>query len=260
VDWGLVWDYLNQRRPEPEQPFDPGYGEDDARATLDVIVERTIGSEAGATVERRAVIGLASRTLIEAAAPGDLLVVGARGLGGFRGLLLGSVSQHALHHASCPVVVVRPTSHGAAPHGRVVVEVDGSDTASLALRWALDEGAAHQSTVEVVYAWQPPYVGADTFGGRMTDPTELQEAARQLLDTVTDTETAAEIVTSVERTLVCGDAAASLLDAARDADLVVLGSRGNGGFGGLLLGSVSQKVARHASCPVMVIPAAAEAR
>lgn len=71
---------------------------------------------------------------------------------------------------------------------------------------------------------------------------------------MTDSEIAAGTAASVERTLVCGDAAMSILDAAKGADLVVLGSRWIGGFGGLLLGSVSQKVARHAPCPVMVIP------
>ena len=96
-----VWSYLDQSGAT----FDPTYGEDDARRLLDEAVAAA-GIPAGVDVERRTVNDLPARGLLDSAADADLLVVGARGRGGFRGLLLGSVSQQAAQHAPCPVVIV----------------------------------------------------------------------------------------------------------------------------------------------------------
>lgn len=98
-----VWSYLDQ----PERAFDPAYGEDDARRFLDGEVAALGPAAEGVEVERVTLCDLPTRGLLEAAAGADLLVVGARGLGGFQGLLLGSVSQQLATHGPCPVVVVR---------------------------------------------------------------------------------------------------------------------------------------------------------
>jgi nucleotide-binding universal stress UspA family protein len=195
--------------------------------------------------------------LVGAAAEADLVVVGSRGLGGFKSLLLGSVSYHLVHHAPCPVVVVhrveavdddaRPTPE------RIVVGVDGSATAQRALHWALTEGRLRSATVDVVHAWQPPYIGG-SFATAGMDPRLFEDAARTLLDTMVDAEDTQGV--SVRRSVECRSPAGALLRAARDADLVVVGSRGLGGFRRLLLGSVSHQVALHAPCPVVVLPAA----
>jgi nucleotide-binding universal stress UspA family protein len=253
----LAWDFLNQHGTAPDQPFDPDYDEASAKAALDAIVERILGAETAAGVERRTVLDLPAPALIGTAEPDDLLVVGARGLGGFRGLLLGSVSQHVLHHAPCPVAVVRPTAAPAEGGSeRVVVGFDGSATAGRALRWALEEGAARSGTVEVVHAWQLPYLGGEPMTGAFLNPDELQGEAAKLLDEAVDAGARDVPGVTVKRTVVCGDAASAILDVADGAALVVVGSRGIGGFGGLLLGSVSQKLARHAPCPVVVVPSA----
>ena len=97
-----VWSYLDQAG----EPFDPTYGEDDARRMLDEAVAAAGLDAGGVDVERRTVCDLPARGLLDSAADADLLVVGARGLGGFRGLLLGSVSQQAAQHAPCPVAIV----------------------------------------------------------------------------------------------------------------------------------------------------------
>jgi nucleotide-binding universal stress UspA family protein len=97
-----VWSYLDQAG----EAFDPTYGEDDARRLLDEALAGAGTELGGLDVERRTVCDLASRGLLESAADGDLLVVGARGMGGFRGLMLGSVSQQVAQHAPCPVVIV----------------------------------------------------------------------------------------------------------------------------------------------------------
>jgi nucleotide-binding universal stress UspA family protein len=103
----LAWGYLDQHHATPGQSFDPAYGEADAQAALDAIVAEVVGSARAATVDRKLVNDLPARALLDASEGADLLVVGARGLGGFRGLLLGSVSQQCLHHATCSVAVVR---------------------------------------------------------------------------------------------------------------------------------------------------------
>src|SRR5918995_359026 len=185
----------------------------------------------------------------------DLLVLGSRGLGQLREFLLGSISQTCLHHAPCPVAIVRTTDEGpAATHdrGRIVVGIDGSELSSSALRWAIEEARPHSATVEAVHAWHVPYAVASMAAAMQ--PALFEDSARELLDR--SVEAASRDVTDVriERVLVSGSAADAILNAADRADAVVVGSRGVGGFRGLLLGSVSHQVAHHAACPVVVVP------
>jgi nucleotide-binding universal stress UspA family protein len=98
-----AWSYLDQ----PAGTFDPTYGDDDARRLLDQAVASLGPDGEGLEIERLTVCDLPTRGLLEAATGADVLVVGARGLGGFQGLLLGSVSQQVASHAPCPVVIVR---------------------------------------------------------------------------------------------------------------------------------------------------------
>jgi nucleotide-binding universal stress UspA family protein len=194
---------------------------------------------------------------LAAAHGADLLVVGARGLGGFRGLLLGSVSQQCLHHAEVPIAIVRGDSDDGPHEGtreRVVVGVDGSDQSMAALRWALAEGAARKAVVQVVHAWSAPMIYGPVSGVTGSDVGVIEGGARRMVDDMVDRAVAGASPVDVERTAVPGGPASSLVDAADDADLVVVGRRGLGGFSRLLLGSVSEHVARHAGCPVVVIP------
>lgn len=134
---------------------------------------------------------------------------------------------------------------------RIVVGVDGSECSRRALDWALDEAVLRDAEVDVVLAWGMS-VAFGTIPGEMAyDTTALEEAARTTVD---------EMVTvahrpgvTVEKVVTYGPAAATLLDVAKGADLVVVGSRGRGGFTGLLLGSVGQAVAHHAPCPVVIV-------
>lgn len=106
----LAWSYLDQ----PKGSFDPAYGEDDARGQLDEALALVAGGADDVEIDPVLVNDLPARALLAAARDADLLVVGSRGLGGFKGLLLGSVSQQVVQHAPCPVVVVpgdeRPAS------------------------------------------------------------------------------------------------------------------------------------------------------
>ncbi len=108
----LAWGLLDQPGVPGGTAFDPHFGDADARAFLEAAVERAIGDDPGVTVELVPVCDLPARALLERAVGADLLVVGARGLGGFRGLLLGSVSHQVVQHAPCPVAVVRARSEG----------------------------------------------------------------------------------------------------------------------------------------------------
>jgi nucleotide-binding universal stress UspA family protein len=252
----LVWDLFNQRHPDGSKAFDPAYDESKADAALLAAVEAALGADAVATVVRKTPCDVPAKGLLAAAEGADLLVVGARGLGGFRGLLLGSVSQQCLHHAPGPVAIVRAVQ-SPDPTERVVVGVDGSPSADAALRWALTEAALRGGTMQVVHAWEVPVIFGPVAGGGLPYDTDAVHAdAQRFVDELVDAavaETGTPDV-AVERTTGPGGAASAVLDAAEGADLVVIGRRGAGGFSRLLLGSVSENVARHAPCPVVVMP------
>jgi nucleotide-binding universal stress UspA family protein len=138
----------------------------------------------------------------------------------------------------------------------IVVGVDGSPSSQLALEWAVQEALLRKAQILAVHAWQFPAVGMTAYGGAalpvlsMNDLEKAEEAlARRAIEEVMGDriEPPAALVVRV------GNPAAILLDVAKDADLLVVGSRGHGGFSGMLLGSVSNHVVHHASCPVVVI-------
>jgi nucleotide-binding universal stress UspA family protein len=250
----MAWGFLDQHHAVPDAPFDSNYSAADARDALDTIVAGILGPEVSARTGRATPNELPAAALLEAAEGADLVVVGARGLGGFRGLLIGSVSQHVLHHADVPVAVIRGEVVDP-PDGdeRIVVGVDGSATSLRALAWALDEARLRRAAVEVVHTWQVPTI-VSPYGEYGALDTSLEPAARQVLDDVMATADVHDVPTPIVQTVASGSAARAILDAARDADLVVIGSRGLGGFKGLLLGSVSHQVTHHAACPVVVLP------
>jgi nucleotide-binding universal stress UspA family protein len=136
---------------------------------------------------------------------------------------------------------------------RIVVGVDGSPASKRALRWAVDEARRGEANLDVVHAWQLPNAGRYPYVAAYVDYGPLEQDARRVLDRAL----AGENLTGlswVEPILVQDAPARALLDTAKGADLLVVGSRGRGGFAGLLLGSVSHQVAAHAPCPVVVVP------
>lgn len=156
---------------------------------------------------------------------------------------------------------------------RIIVGVDGSPTAEKALRWALAEAQIRPAaTVTVVHAYESPDVRnyaiyADAFvdagvvrqrgdverARRDEDETHIRQAAEQLLERLLDQVDAAAAGVEIVPLTGANDPATTLIDMSRDADLIVVGSRGRGGFRGLLLGSVSQQCLHHARCPVVVV-------
>lgn len=132
---------------------------------------------------------------------------------------------------------------------RIVVGLDGSESAQKALRWAVDEARRRNATVEAVYAWHQAFVAPTHILG---DPDLFEQDALKLLDDAIGAVDTSGV--TVERKVHTGNPSYALLREAKAADLVVVGSRGRGGFSGLLLGSVSQHVVHHAPCPVVVVP------
>lgn len=140
--------------------------------------------------------------------------------------------------------------------GHIVVGVDGSDQSRNALRWALDEARLRGAEVEAVQVWDypvltyiPGVVSPPTFAHDDLEAearTELDQAVDAVLDDV-------EGAPGVERVVIEGSAAEQLLRRAGDADLLVVGHRGRGGFADLMLGSVAHQVSAHATCPVVIV-------
>lgn len=130
--------------------------------------------------------------------------------------------------------------------GVVVVGVDGSQEAQLALTWAAEEAKLRGARLRVVHVWS--YLAQP---GESFDPTYGDDDARRLLE---ESVAGLRDEVDVELAPVCDLPARGLLDSAQDADLLVVGARGMGGFRGLLLGSVSQQVAQHSPCPVVIVP------
>jgi nucleotide-binding universal stress UspA family protein len=140
---------------------------------------------------------------------------------------------------------------------QIVVGVDGSDSSRAALQWAYDEAAHHGASLTAVATWHPPALPMGPgYGGSM--PPEGYESApeleaRELLEKLTGDLEPRKPAVDVRISISKGNPAKVLIDMSQGADLMVVGSRGRGGFAGMLLGSVSQHVVAHAACPVVVL-------
>ncbi|MET7423659.1 universal stress protein [Dactylosporangium sp. NPDC005555] len=172
-----------------------------------------------------------------------LLVVGNRGAGGVSNLFLGSVSQQVATHARTPVVVVR--GHCDAVTGPVVVGVDGSASAEVALRLAFDAAARRSTEVVAIRAYEPPSTV-------LVPRDAAAEVERAALESSLDGWREQYPGVKVQALVTAGRAAKVLIGASHTAQLVVVGSRGHGGFTGLLLGSVGQQLMQHSECPVLI--------
>jgi nucleotide-binding universal stress UspA family protein len=148
--------------------------------------------------------------------------------------------------------------------GRIVVGVDGSESAKAALTWAVGQAELTGATVEAVIAWHFPYVGGVPYGPiAVMEQTDFSDIANRILtdairETISADDNPAGTSVKIGTMIREGNAAQVLLDAAKDADLLVVGSRGHGGFAGALLGSVSQHCVHHAQCPVVIVRGATE--
>lgn len=251
----LAWGALDQHHAVISPAYDPDYADAQAAAALRTYVHEALDEDSAATIEQRVVNDLPARALLAAAKGATMLVVGGRPMGQAKQLLVGSVASQCLSHAPCPVVAI----HGSwdpSPHavtGRIVVGIDGSEGAHAALRFAAEEARIRGASLDIVSVWQVPVTGALPLHAVSYDEKPYESAARHVLSAAYEELTAEVSNTPPETTAIRGDAASALVEHAKDADLIVVGSRGRGGFAGLLLGSVSRQVSHTAPCPVVVV-------
>ncbi|MBT2212677.1 universal stress protein [Actinomadura sp. NEAU-AAG7] len=195
--------------------------------------------------------GASAPILLEAAANAELLVVGSHGHGGFAGLLLGSTAAGLAAHTPCPLVVVRSGARRDGAAGPVVAGVDGSASSLEALALAFTEADLRRTELVVRLAWPG---SADAEGLPLVDAEGLRELAEERLARFVAPLREQNPKIAVRTEVVRGSAREVLLHAAEEAALLVVGSRGAGGFRGLLLGSVGQALLHHAACPVAIAP------
>lgn len=191
--------------------------------------------------------------LVDASETADTVVVGARGMSAARGVFMGSVSVQVAAHARCPVVIVHdtPTPEPGSP---VVVGVDGSEVSSSAIAYAYEQASSRGVGLTVVHAWWLDHV--EDAGASAIWTVDWQTFAEEEKALVAESlagwqEKYPDV--AVRRHSVRGLPVEALIRQSQNACLVVVGTRGRGGFGGLLLGSVSQGVMHRAKCPVAIV-------
>lgn len=207
------------------------------------------------TVDGDLVPGPPPRALLHRSAGARMVVLGGHGAGAATGLLLGSTTLQVVSHAKTPAVVVRHAESEV--RGELVVGIDGMEAGAPALAFAFAEAARREARLRIVHVWSHP---AAARPGDMQplvyDPQVVAEeelaAMDKSLTSWRERYSATEVVTEV----VHGRAVRILAGASARADLLVVGSRGRGGFAGLLLGSVSHALLHHAHCPLAVVPTA----
>ncbi|NUT36642.1 MAG: universal stress protein [Hamadaea sp.] len=197
--------------------------------------------------------GHPTTVLCELSEHASMVVLGSRGRGGFTGLLTGSVSVGVATHAHCPVVVIRslPAGYTKLP---VVAGVDESPSAEQAIRFAFAEAARRRVPLVALRAWHPyvPSRYADGFL-RAEEIAEIESAESNFVHGYVERTAKSFPDVEVRYEIVADVAATALTTAAESAQLVVVGSRGRGGFTGLLLGSVGLHLLHNAACPVAIV-------
>ncbi len=226
-----------------------------ALAVLDAGVDLASGQAPGLEVTGHLGYGSPAAVLLETAADAQMVVVGARGLGGLAGLWLGSVSRQVTHHSPVPVAVVPSEGSTSARTGpaRVVVGVDGSPESVQALGFAVTEARVRAAHLRVVHTWTFPALAILPFTPDVPSPEELAADGEALIERCLADAGGADDVT-IEPTVEAGSAAEALVAAAEDADLLVVGARGAGGFLGLRVGSVADACAGRSPVPVIIVP------
>jgi nucleotide-binding universal stress UspA family protein len=259
--------------------LDGGFGPVDdtvlAQGAAAVLQEAAARLEStGVQVSSATVSGDAAAVLVDLSRGAALAVVGTRGRGGFAERLLGTVSSALPAHAHCPTVVVPyrppedvgkppvqreahrhwPVTRSVLPLQRIVVGVDGSQSAERALDRAILEAEAWGAELTAVAA-VPVGTGAGLLAWlpAAVDHESVLRDVAEGLDVVVDRALQDHPGVQVRRHVLDGVGSALLTEFSTAVDLVVVGSRGRGGFAGLLLGSTSQAVLHHSACPVMVV-------
>ncbi len=240
----FTWPYLDVALgPAVLGPPEGGLRQAAERIVAEAL-DRATGTQPDVRVTGEVVTGVPAAVLVQESSTAVLVVVGDRGLGGFTGLLIGSVAVQVTAHAGCPVLVARGTAH---PDGTVLLGVDGSPASETAVGFGFAEAALRGVPLTALHTWtHASRAGYEAPEAEAEEARVLAEALAGWHDKYPDV--------AVHRRLIRGRARPTLIEATSRAQLAVVGGRGLGGFTGLLLGSVSQAVLHHAACPVAVVP------
>ncbi|BBX21454.1 universal stress protein [Mycolicibacter terrae] len=239
----------------PETPMPPGYTEwqhEQGERHLREAAKIAEAHSADLRVDAEIVVGSTVPMLVEMSRDAARLVVGSRGHGLLRRSLLGSVSSSLVRHAHCPVAVIHegPSDGNPRPDtAPVVVGIDGSPVSEAATALAFEEASLRGVELVAVYAWHDTGVldfpGIDAAAMESDGELALAERLAGWRERYPDV--------TVRRVVVCDRPADQLVEQSQQAQLVVVGSHGRGGFTGMLLGSVSLAVVQSAHAPVLVV-------
>jgi nucleotide-binding universal stress UspA family protein len=227
--------------------------EDNARQILEQgqkMLQTALGESKSPEVRTEILHDYAVPALVHATKTAEMIVVGSRGLGAFGRAVLGSVSSGVVHHARCPVVIVHLDEAQSADHtSPVLLGIDGSPASEKATAFAFEEASRRRVELVALHAWSDvgvfPVLGMDWHQYEDEGHEILAERLAGWQEQYPDV--------TVRRRIVCDRPARWLVEESQQAQLVVVGSRGRGGFPGLLLGSVSSTVAQSAKAPVVVV-------
>ena len=235
----LPQEYLAERDRRSQEIVDDALG----------VVVDAVSESREFPVHTKVLTGAKMPALIEVSTEADMIVLGRRGVGGLRGLLLGSTSSTLVHHAHCPVAVI----HADRPDGElsatapVVVGVDGSPASESATAIAFDEASRRGVDLTAVHTWMniadfPFDVPTDELATQADE--ELAQRLAGWCERYPDV--------TVHRVVGQDNPAHRLIEESQTGQLLVVGSHGRGGFAGLLLGSVGSAVVHAARIPVIV--------
>jgi nucleotide-binding universal stress UspA family protein len=259
--WALQWGLEESRRrslplalvhsDDQEVATSPGHG---GRVLEDAVgVARREGPDVQATAHHR--VGHAAGLLVQASTTAATVVLGAGARAGVTRAVLGSVSHQVATHGHCPVVIVRHrASEDGAGAGQVVLALDDSESSTPAVDYAFAAASRQRLGLTAVHAWWREYLGGVlAYSPWEGDWSEVAQELEQMMERTLAGWCEKYPDVPVHRHLVRGHAVQMLVQESEGAALLVVGSRGRGGFPGLLLGSVSNGLLQHADCPVAVV-------
>ena len=226
--------------------------------TLATAVEQVQERAPDLEVDTKLIPGPPAKGLLGHLEDAGLVVVGSRGHGTFGELLLGSTGVALATHAPCPVIVLREgvgRPIEALEAGRVVVGIDGSELSTEALAFAFEEASLRGAGLTAIHAWDALFFDVPGHGGPGV-PDVMREFQGEELRLLSESlagwrEKYPDV--DVRQTLVHEEPVKALVEASPGAALLVVGSRGRGGFRSMLLGSVSHALVHHARCPVAIV-------
>jgi nucleotide-binding universal stress UspA family protein len=224
---------------------------------LEAAADRALALTRDVVVETRLTCGDVVGRLLGESASADSVVLGSRGLGGFAGMITGSVGMAVAGHAAGPVVIVRRTP--VLQHGIVVVGDDGSEHSDAAIEYAVEQARARGVPLRVVFAWQAPVVSPYTAAYNALLEEVYEQQGRLAAERVTPWREKNPDVQIVDQQAP-GHPVNVLVQAGDTADLLVMGSHGRGGLASAVLGSVSHAVLHRQTCPIAVVRPRAASR